>query len=59
MSSPEDSEQGTKYEFKGEFGEPLALHPPAEVTQFEVDAFVRHILGLTKDREMDSTTTKS
>jgi hypothetical protein len=59
MSSSEGDEQGTKYEFKDKFGAPLALHPPAEASQFEVDAFVRHILGLTKDRETDSTTTKS
>jgi hypothetical protein len=52
MSSSEDDEQGTRYEFKGKFGKnPPISHPIAEASHEEVDAFVKHILGLTKDRE--------
>lgn len=60
MSSSEDDEQGTKYEFEGEFGaKPLTSRPIREASHEEVDAFVRHILSLTKNRETDSTTAKS
>jgi hypothetical protein len=60
MSSSEGDEQKTKYEFKDKLGpDPLIPHPTAEASHEEVDAFVRHILGLTKDRETDSTMTKS
>ncbi|MGD0146677.1 MAG: hypothetical protein ABSB53_07495 [Nitrososphaerales archaeon] len=60
MSSSEDDEQKSKYEFKGKFGaNPLAPRPIQEASYEDADALVRQILGLTKSRETDSTATKS
>jgi hypothetical protein len=60
MSSPEGDERKTKYEFKGKFGAtPSASHPIVGVSQFDVDAFVRHVLGLTKNKGTESTTAES
>ncbi|MGD1055417.1 MAG: hypothetical protein ABR867_04980 [Nitrososphaerales archaeon] len=60
MSSSEDDEQGTKYRFKGKFGEvALTSHAIVEASQFDVDTFIRDILGLTKNKETKSTETKS
>ncbi|MGD0145330.1 MAG: hypothetical protein ABSB53_00545 [Nitrososphaerales archaeon] len=60
MSSSENDEQGTKYKFKGKFGaNQITPHPVAEASYEAVDAFVKQILGLTKNGETDSTATKS
>jgi hypothetical protein len=59
MSSDGD-EQRTRYAFKGRFGAMLSTsQPPPEASNFEVDAFVRHILGLTKNKATESETTES
>ena len=60
MSSSEDDEQRTRYEFKGRFGAiELAPHPTEEASHFEVDAFVRDILGLTKSQGTEPTEIES
>jgi hypothetical protein len=54
MSSSEGDESKAKYEFKGRFGAtPSVARPIAEASHEEIDAFVKEILGLTKQREME------
>jgi hypothetical protein len=51
MSSSDGEDQKTRYEFKGKFGEvKLVSYPIEDAPPFEVDAFVRDILGLTKNK---------
>lgn len=60
MSSSEDDEQGTKYKFKGKFGaNQISSGPVAEASHEVVDAFVKQILGLTKDKGTESTEIES
>ena len=52
MSSLEGDEPRAKYQFKGKFGPAPKVSPPlAEASHEEVDAFVKGILGLTKEKE--------
>lgn len=51
MSSLEGDEPKVKFEFKGKFGaSPSAPLPAEEASHEEVDAFVKSILGLTKEK---------
>ena len=60
MSASDGDEQKTRYEFKGKFGAiPPASHSAAEASSFEVDAFVKDILGLTKNKGTESTATEA
>lgn len=52
MSSLEGDKPIAKWEFKGRFGEaPSASTPIVEASHEEIDAFVKHILGLVKEKE--------
>jgi hypothetical protein len=52
MSSLEGGEPQAKYEFKGKFGAaPSAPSPVEEASHEEIDAFVKNILGLTKEKK--------
>ncbi|MGD0318911.1 MAG: hypothetical protein ABSB56_04375 [Nitrososphaerales archaeon] len=52
MASLEGDEPKAKYEFRGRFGgAPRVSQPVVEVSHEEIDAFVKSILGLTKDTE--------
>jgi hypothetical protein len=52
MSSLEGDQPIAKWEFKGKFGQAPSASPPiAEASHEEIDAFVRHILGLVKEKE--------
>jgi hypothetical protein len=51
MSSLEGDGPKAKFEFKGKFGAPLSAPLPVEEASHEdVDAFVKSILGLTKEK---------
>jgi hypothetical protein len=50
MSSSENSEPATKYEFRGRFGAPATYAQLEEPTHEEIDRFVKNILGLTKEK---------
>ncbi len=48
----EGDEPRAKYEFKGKFGAaPKVSQPIEEASHEEIDAFVKSILGLTKEKE--------
>jgi hypothetical protein len=52
MSSLEGDEPKVRYEFKGKFGAaPSAPLPIEEASHEEIDAFVKNILGLTKEKK--------
>jgi hypothetical protein len=52
MSSLEGDGPKVKWEFKGRFGaSPSASPPIAEASHEEIDAFVKNILGLVKEKE--------
>ena len=52
MSSLEGDGPKAKYEFKGRFGAVSSASPSiAEASHEEIDAFVKSILGLTKEKE--------
>jgi hypothetical protein len=52
MSSLEGDEPKARFEFKGKFGAaPSASMPVEEASHEEVDAFVKSILGLTKEKK--------
>lgn len=52
MSSPEGDEPTVKFEFKGKFGSaPTAPLPVEEASHEDIDAFVKHILGLNKEQK--------
>jgi hypothetical protein len=60
MSSSDGEEQKAKYKFKGKFGAvSLGSHSVVEASSFEVDSFVRDILGLTKNKGTEPTRTEA
>ena len=51
MSSLEGDEPKVRFEFKGKFGAaPSTPMPDEEASHEEIDAFVKSILGLTKEK---------
>lgn len=51
MSSLEGDEPKAKFNFKGKFGAPPSIPLPVEeASHEEIDAFVKSILGLTKEK---------
>lgn len=52
MSSSENDQPEPKYEFKGRFGAASSASPSFdEASHEEIDAFVKDILGLAKDKK--------
>jgi len=52
MSSYESEDSASRYEFKGKFGAAPSVPPKIEeATHEEIDAFVKEILGLNKEKE--------
>lgn len=52
MSWLEGDKPIAKWEFKGKFGQAPSASPPiVEASHEEIDAFVRHILFLAKEKE--------
>jgi hypothetical protein len=51
MPTKEDDTPSLKYTFKARYGAIQSKAPVVEPSHEEIDAFVKGILGLTKDRE--------
>jgi hypothetical protein len=51
MSTAKDDTPGAKYYFKAKYGAEPSRLPVSEPSHEEIDAFVKGVLGLTKDKE--------
>jgi hypothetical protein len=51
MSTAKDDTPSAKYYFKARYGAEPSRVPISEPSSEEIDAFVKGVLGLTKDKE--------
>jgi hypothetical protein len=51
MSATKDDTPSAKYYFKAKYGAEPSRVPVSEPSHEEIDAFVKGVLGLTKDKE--------
>jgi len=51
MSTAKDDQSSAKYYFKARYGAESSRVPVSEPSHEEIDAFVKGVLGLTKDKE--------
>lgn len=54
MSSSENNQPEARFQFRGKFGVSPPVSPPIEeASHEEIDAFVKSILGLSKEKESE------